>query len=395
MRGIGEFLVKVLISTDPIKQPLTGIGRYTYELVKEYQQSNILDDLKYLHKNRVLNNFDVNLSLDTKPLTSTLKIKKNVINFLKNSPVADIYRKISFYKDKEIINKHSGYIYHGTNFFIPNIKNKSISTFHDLSPFTMSHCIEKNKRIFLQKELKKTVERATFFITDTEHTRNELIDFFNIEPERVKSVHLACTQDYNIKDKNDVISHLACFNLNYKKYFLCVSTIEPRKNIEILLDSYSNLPRYIKDEYPLVLVGHPGWCSEQIHQKIRTLSFTDNVVYLKYVNEERLPYIYSGARCFIFPSLYEGFGLPILEAMSCGCPVISSNSSCLPEVGSTAAEYFSPTDTDQLTMLMQKFAEDDSYYEKFVHAGILRANDFSWKKCAMETIDIYDLVGRL
>lgn len=385
--------MKVIISSDPVKFPLTGIGRYTYELIMAFQKLNSINEIKFLNGYTVVDNLSYNHEI--KSVSSEISIKNRAISFLRKSSAADIYRVLSPYLKSKALSSYTDHIFHGTNFYVPNFKGRSISTFHDLSPFTMAQCIEPKRRVFLQKQLTETVKNATFFITDTHHTKNELIDHFGISPGRVQAVHLACDSTFQLRNENEVSSVISKYGLPYKGFTLCVCTIEPRKNIDVLIDAYSRLSLEIKRENPLVLVGHEGWCSERTHEKIKGYENEGWLKYLSFVHHDELPLIYSAARLFVFPSLYEGFGLPILEAMSSGVPVVSSNASCLPEVAGNAAQLFDPSDVEGLTSLLRDTLENEEKLSLYHRLGLSRAEHFSWQRCAFETLEVYKKVSKL
>ena len=171
-----------------------------------------------------------------------------------------------------------------------------------------------------------------------------------------------------------------------------MGTIEPRKNIETLLDSYARLPLALRVRWPLILTGYHGWQNDAIHQRLESAKREGWAHYLGFVPSDDLPLLFAGARLFVFPSLYEGFGLPVLEAMSSGIPVVCSNSSSLPEVAGKAALMCEPTDVEALTALIQRGLEDESWRASAMEQGLLHAASFSWERCAMETLHVYKTV---
>ena len=166
-------------------------------------------------------------------------------------------------------------------------------------------------------------------------------------------------------------------------------TIEPRKNIEVLLDAYALLSKTVRQQWPLVLIGYQGWHSEQLHVRIEAAMSEGWAHYLGFVEADDLPLIYAGARIFVFPSLYEGFGLPVLEAMASGIPVVCSNASTLPEVAGDAAAMCEPQDVDALSELINRALQDECWREQAVKKGMQQAEKFSWQRCAKETAAVY------
>jgi alpha-1,3-rhamnosyl/mannosyltransferase len=202
-------------------------------------------------------------------------------------------------------------------------------------------------------------------------------------------VPLACSADYKPRNEAALSSVLTKHGVTMQGYSLYVGTIEPRKNLDVLLDAYALLPLNVRQEWPLILIGYQGWRSEHLHERIRAAVSEGWARYLGFVEADELPLIYAGARVFVFPSLYEGFGLPVLEAMASGIPVVCSNASTLPEVAGEAAAMCDPKDVDGLSELINRALQDESWRELAVKKGLLQAAKFSWQRCATETAAVY------
>jgi alpha-1,3-rhamnosyl/mannosyltransferase len=170
---------------------------------------------------------------------------------------------------------------------------------------------------------------------------------------------------------------------------LYVGTIEPRKNLETLLDAYSRLPMSVRKRWPLILAGYQGWRNSAILDRIELASNEGWARYLGFIPRDDLPLLFAGARLFTFPSLYEGFGLPVLEAMQSGVPVVCSDSSSLPEVAGGAALMGIPGDVEALTSLLWQGLEDENLRNAAIKSGLDNASAFSWRRCANETLKVY------
>jgi glycosyltransferase involved in cell wall biosynthesis len=169
-------------------------------------------------------------------------------------------------------------------------------------------------------------------------------------------------------------------------YLLAVGTLEPRKNLLTLLHAYAALPPSVP---PLVLTGSPGWGNQTLATTLATLNLGERVRFTGYVADEVLPALYSAAELFLYPSLYEGFGLPVLEAMACGAPVITSSTSSLPEVAGAAAVLIDPQRADHLAEAIQTLLETPDQRARLREAGLARAQTFSWDRCAQDTVNVY------
>jgi alpha-1,3-rhamnosyl/mannosyltransferase len=192
-----------------------------------------------------------------------------------------------------------------------------------------------------------------------------------------------------VGETNQVLQQYA---LEHGNYSLCVSTIEPRKKIDALLDAYSCLPHDLRRRYPLVLIGSVGWKCEALHQRIERCCAEGWVNYFGYVPEADLPVLYAGARLFVYPSNYEGFGLPVLEAMASGVPVVTSDCSSLPEVAGGAALLVDPDEVDSLADCVQRGLTDEEWRLSASSHGLNVASRFTWDRCVEETVQVYRLL---
>jgi alpha-1,3-rhamnosyl/mannosyltransferase len=182
---------------------------------------------------------------------------------------------------------------------------------------------------------------------------------------------------------------LAKYGLRHGGYALCVSTLEPRKKIAHLLQAYQCLPQRLREQTPLILIGSRGWLSEQLQQEIERLAQQGWLRYLGFVPEADLPALYAGARTFIYPSSYEGFGLPVLEAMASGVPVVTSNRSSLPEVTKGAALLVDPDDIDALSRSIEAGLSDQPWRDGAIASGLAVAQGFTWDRCIEQTVHVY------
>lgn len=377
--------MNIILSVDPVKFPLTGIGRYTYELAKRLKESSEIESLKF---------FSGSNFLPALPTASDGAGKRHKLKqIVQKSYIAiEAYRLLMPYFRSRALREYGDFLYHSPNYYLPPFAGYSIATFHDLSPFTWSHCHEPQLARYLQKELQATLLRADALITDSEYTRRELAEFFSWPIEKIYTVPLASSLEFYPRDLDTLKEPLSRYGLEADGYSLFVGTIEPRKNIETLLSAYSTLPMELRKRWPLVLTGYHGWRSERIHERLENARREGWAFYLGFVPSEDLPFLFAGARLFTFPSLYEGFGLPVLEAMSSGVPVVCSNSSSLPEVAGGAALMCDAMDVDALAELIHRGLVDEVWRSIAIEQGIQHASAFSWDRCAMETVQVYHQV---
>lgn len=379
--------MKIIISTDSIKFPVTGIGRYALELINNLKANPEIDAMKYLSGFKVVDDLP---ALVNTPSISASKLKKQLRN---SRLVSDIYRLTVPVLKSYALKSYTDYIFHSPNYYIPPGHKKSCTTFHDLSIFHFPEYHPKGRVHLMKKELHSSVSRAKVLITDSNFTKNEVSDFFNFDPERIVVAPLASSGDFLPRKENQCQQVLERYGLAYGQFTFFAGTIEPRKNIKNLLLAYQKLPLEMSLRFPLVISGYQGWESEELHRLFDIGSQRGWIKYLGYTDQQSLSVLFSACRAFLFPSRYEGFGLPVLEAMAAGTPVITSNVSSLPEVAGDAGLMVDPDDVDQLTQYISDIILNDSLRAELIDRGFLQNAKFSWVNCARETIKAYKLVN--
>lgn len=259
--------------------------------------------------------------------------------------------------------------------------SKSIVFIYDLSFKLFSQYSNDKNSYLMNKEVGKSAEKSDMIVTISENSKKEIIDTYKVKPEKIAIINPAIDhQDYYPRSQKEQAKVKKKFKIE-KPYILYAGTIEPRKNIVTLLDAYAQLPSAIRESHGLVLAGGKGWKDEDIYKKLE--EYKDLTIILTgYVADDDLPALHSGAEVFVFPSHYEGWGMPPLEAMACGTPVITSNNSSLPEVVGDAGIMIDANDTKGFTTSITKVIKDKKIQQKMVSAGIKQAQNFSWKKSA-------------
>lgn len=374
--------MKVILSVDPVRFPLTGIGRYAYELAKGLQDSGEIEELRFLSGTRFLSG----LPEPSDSSDRTHKLKRLV----QSSGLAmETYRRLMPLLKKSSLKEYKDFIYHGPNFFLPPFPGRKVATFHDLSPFKWADCFDPAKVKYLQTELCMTLNTADALITDSEFIRYEIAEFAGWPLEKIHAIPLAAGPEFKPRTDSEAGRVLERYGLGYKGYSLFVGTIEPRKNISRLLEAYSLLPRSVRQRWPLVITGYQGWKSDDIHDQIKKADSEGWARYLGFLPAEELPLLYSASRLVVFPSLYEGFGLPVLEAMQSGVPVVCSNRASIPEVAGNAALMFDALDIEEIADCIQIMLLDDRTREDYREAGQKRARSYTWQACCSATLDVY------
>lgn len=262
-------------------------------------------------------------------------------------------------------------------------------TIHDLIPLLFPADFKSAGGRFLQHCFRTSLARADLVFTDSENSKKDMVSRFGIPEDRVVVAHLgidATLFSRDAVDSSGVQHSFTQYGIN-RPFALHVGRLEPRKNLVRLVEAFRLLTERRKDlEFQLVLCGRPGPGSEGLFRILREPKLQGRVICTGAVSDRELAVLYRQATCFAMPSLYEGFGLPVLEAMASGCPVMSSNRSCLPEIAGDAALYFEPDSTEQISAAMERLLTDSAVRKQLVERGGRRARQFSWETCARTTL---------
>lgn len=278
---------------------------------------------------------------------------------------------------------------------------KTVVTVHDLGAEYLPATHQLKQRFYLNLMTHHQLKSATHLIAVSQATKNDLVKKVGLNPNKISVVYEGFEKELFKPVLDDKLHHtLSQYNLRYQKYFLFVGTIQPRKNLVRLIKAYAlfldqrgvtaNGAVCRQDPEPpvLVLAGGKGWLSDEIYTLPAKLGIQNQVKFLGYVPDEKLPALYSGALAFVFPSLFEGFGLPILEAMACGCPVITSNVSSMPEVAGKAAILVDPYRERDITDALIKIDGSKKIREELINNGLQQIKNFSWKRAAQQTLAV-------
>jgi len=285
-------------------------------------------------------------------------------------------------------------LFHSPDFTLPPVlRARTILTIHDLSFIRVPECAEPSLRSYLLQAVPASVRRADIVLADSECTRADLIELLGADPDRVEVVYAGVGQRFQrVRDDNLLRDVRERYNLP-KRFILGLGTLQPRKNFRRLVRAYAMTQGQIANEIRLVIAGAKGWMYDGIFRSVEELGLRDAVRFPGYVADDDLPALYSMADLFVFPSLYEGFGMPPLEAMACGTPVVTSNASSLPEVVGDAALVVDPLDVAALADAMGHLLTDRDLRENMARRGVEQARLFTWTRAAASLLDIYRRVA--
>jgi glycosyltransferase involved in cell wall biosynthesis len=275
---------------------------------------------------------------------------------------------------------------HGMAYALPaGWSGPGVVTIYDLSFLRFPEAFRPANRIYLTAATRATARRARRVLTISEHARRDIVRFLGVPEQRVDVTYPAAEERYRLLPEQDVEAFRMARGLP-QTFIFALGTLEPRKNLVGLLNAYARLN---KPRPPLYVAGGTGWRFSPIFDTVSQLHLGEDVHFLGYVPEDELPLWYNAARLFAFPSLYEGFGLPVLEAMACGTPVLTSTAASLPEVGGKAAILVSPQDIDRIAQEMERVLNDAQLRTEMRAAGRIQASRFSWRTMTDQTITTY------
>ena len=383
--------IDLILGADSISAPLTGIGRYALELAQHLPREPSIGRIRFYGLGRWRDAADLELADTPHPgggepprtLRGTLAANRLAVRaYATLMPLLQGWQ----------LRSEDTALFHSPNFFLPPIRGRAVITVHDLSHHVYPEFHPAARIEYMQRMLPRSVARANHIITVSASARQDIITHLGVAPHRVTSIALGAQPQFRPHSQAELMPTLARLGLAAQGYTLFVGTIEPRKNVDRLLAAYAQLPLALRDRYPLVLAGGKGWHSEATHANMERAAGQGWLRYLHFVSQADLPALYAGAALFAYPSLYEGFGLPVLEAMACGVPVVTSDKSSLPEVVGDAAQCVNPQDTDALTAALSRGLQDQPWRIQARERSLARASTFNWQRCAHQTVQVYKAV---
>lgn len=367
--------MKVLITADALAYPTAGVQRYVIELIKAL--GSLADESDDFEFSVLVGDGVEKLTADSQAIIDYRQMGLGRFHYLL-SGIPRLSEKLEAFD-----------IIHCTHpmspFFRKSKRPKLVMTVHDLIPLIYPQYFTRSNRLGFERIVPLQLRNFDHFIADSDSTKKDVERIWRIDPDRVTRVHLASSMPVD-----DGSSTCAPPD---EPYFLALGTLEPRKNLGSVIEAFIALKQRQPDSLvKLKMVGGQGWKSESVQQLLK--EHERDVQWLGRVPDEDIPPLYRNAIALVYPSLYEGFGLPILEAMSLGCPAITSHISSLPEVGGDAAIYVNPKDVSSIADAMGSLLNAWPNMDAIAAASREQAAKFSWQRCARETLDVYrELLG--
>lgn len=381
-------MMNITLNITPAVRPTTGIGTYAKELISAILESD--KDNRYTlffsrnlfsRKQRV----GINFIKCKRRNTRAIDLPYWFLNFLWNElnilPVEYICGGCD--------------VFHSLDMLSPLTKKaKLVTTVHDVTWLVFDDNAPSPKEI-LYKEVAKSLERSDVIVADSGHTKQELLKYFSfLKEDRIEVVHLGVSSAFRPIDIDSPSIEERKEKYNWGEFILYIGELDKtRKNLARLVKAYSNLKRKNRIQEKLVLCGRVSKNSKELLRLIKELNMEkDIIVYSEWIPEEDIPIVYNMGKALVYPSLYEGFGLPILEAMGCGKPVITSNLTSIPEVAGNAAYYIDPYDIDDIAKGIEDILTNSVLYSELVQKGLEHVKKFTWQDTACKTIELYKKV---
>lgn len=281
------------------------------------------------------------------------------------------------------------HLFHATEHLLPKLSRaRSVFTLHDTAYLLFPEYHLPRNRIYLRAMMPRFLERADRIIAVSENTRHDALRLYRLDPGKIEVIPEGVDARFRPDVDDTIISVVRRRYGLPERFILCISTIEPRKNLTTLLEAYAAL-RHDHPDVRLVIVGGKGWLFERFFERLRSLRLEGDVVLTGYVPDEDVPALLNAAEVFAFPSEFEGFGLPPLEAMACGVPVVCSNAASLPEVVGEAGVLLPPRDVAAWVEALGRLLDDAQLREDLRARGLERASRFTWDAAARRTLDVY------
>ena len=285
-------------------------------------------------------------------------------------------------------------LYHASDFVLPPVQRaRSLLTVHDLSFMTVPDCADAGLRAYLSRVVPRSVVRASHVLADSASTRRDLIDLLGVPEEKVTVVYPGVETRFKPQQDPAVLAQVRRrYGLGEGPIILGVGTLEPRKNWPALIRAWTQLRQTSRLPHRLVIAGGKGWLVEGIFAAAQASPLRDDIVFTGFVDDADLPALYATADVFAFPSRYEGFGIPVVEAMACGTPVVCADNSSLPEAAGDAAMLVPADDDAALAAAMQRLIEDQALRATLQAAGLAHAQQFTWQAAAGALWQTYERV---
>lgn len=368
--------------------PLTGIGQYTWQLSQELHKLDLEVELFLGHKWSNLQAFESSSATPDNFRSFTRRALQKVKRYI---PISrqNFHQVRQNIFTKAMPKDPRPMLYHEPNFVPWNSDIPTIITIHDLSWIRHPQTHPKDRVNWLEKAIPQALDSAAGIITVSDFVKNEIIEVFGKRyAHKIQRIYNGVNDEFKFIQDKAANSLLEKLHIKPRQYLLAVGTIEPRKNLSVVLQAFSQLPKTIQKQYPLLIAGHRGWLNKDLDSLLKKIP-SQSIHFLGYVPQNDLPQLYANAFLMLYPSIYEGFGLPTIEAMASSCPVITSSALALQEVTGTAAIHLDPHDDQLWKSTIMELIENPRMRDAMVQRSLEQSSHFNWRTCGLETLNFY------
>lgn len=383
--------MRVLINAYTTIGNKTGVGRYTAELIRCLRAELTPEELfEYPHGwvRKLRGNWKQKTGSSPGPAAEKSGWRMPSPKRLAIDIARPFGHALLWLYDKAVLRPSKFDLYHEPNFMPIRCDVPTVATIHDLSILRHKEWHPPARVKWFEANLDLALRQTSHFFTVTEHAKGEMVELLNVPADRVTCTYNGVRADLSPLSEGEYLPALQRLNLQ-PGYLLHVGTIEPRKNLLRLMKAYVDLPSALRDKHPLVLAGQWGWHFEEIAEFYEKVGKHNGVRQLGFVADADLPALYNGARALVFPTLYEGFGIPAVEMMGCGGVVLASTADAVVEVVGRNACLIEPEDTEGWRDAMERVITDYNWWQALRGGVVERARKFTWERCAEKTLDVY------
>lgn len=376
-------MIKLAFNATALRSTKTGIGQYVYQLAKGLR-AHPSTDVSYFYGSHWGNEVIENPQ-------GGLAVAKSLVKKVLPKPYV-VVRSLMQYNFNKGVQKRQPDLYHEPSFLAFNTDKPVVLTVHDLSwiRFPEFHPLERVRA--MNHFFEPSLNRASLILTDSNFVRNEVVDMFGVNPNKILAIPLGVESLFRPRMEDETAEVLCKFSLAHGRYLLAVGTLEPRKNLQLVLSAFKKISPVIRKYYPLVIVGARGWHNSKLDKEIESFVKSGEVRVLGYLSREELAIVLSGSTMLVYPSVYEGFGLPPLEGMASAVPVISSNVSSIPEVVGDAGILIDPANEVELANAIEELIDDQQLRGLYSKKGLQKSRNFTWSNCVEKTVNAYQKV---
>lgn len=391
--------MNLLTNVSPLLPPLTGIGHYTRQLTLHLLASGSIDDLKgvsalrwhdYQAIERMLVDVTAAAELPSEKGTASSVVSKDfLLNLARRVPFARrLKRALAQRTAQQMSNQCRDYVYWEPNYTLLPLDNPSAVTVHDLSHLHFPEYHPSERVDILERTLSESLQKASRVIAVSEYTRQDIAKHFALSADKIDVVSPAVCNSFRTTFSAQALALVRKKHSLPEQYILSVATLEPRKNILGLVRAFGLLSQATRRQFPLVLVGTRGWLTDELDQALAPLMKKGEAMRLGYVDQADLPKVYAAATCMAYVSFFEGYGMPVAEAMTAGVPVVTSTSSSMPEVAAGAAALVDPYDVESISAVLGRMVEDEPYRQAMSLKGKKASAGYTWHNSSERLLSV-------